>query len=515
MPQIRSYELQTKAAGVPDVQQASPEAFGQVGRAMQGTAQQGLELSGAIQKRQAQSDLSDLHVNLSKAQADLTTQYQDELQKGTLDTEKFSQDVEDNLQSIGDQSSTREGRLYFEQASATLKAHFMEHAAAGQAQLAGAKAKDNFVTTLNNNSTTLINDPSSFDLTNQLQQQGIDNLVQTGGLPAAEAGTLKAHAQNALAKSAVRGWINIDPEGALKQLNDGKWDKILGDKETPGGMVKEQLIGQADQAIRARSIEDERFKRQEKEAKLKLQTDTQNDFLNKMQTDDLSTKDILKSNLDPIGSGSKETFLKLLEAHEKAKSEKIQTDSATYINLWDRIHLDDGDPQKLVNENDLNKYMGRGLTVENINVLRAEIQGKKTTGGADEAELKKGLTDIAKGKLTSSNPLIGKKDPEGDTQYQKWLSQFQTEYAKQRQAGKTPQQLSNPDSPDYLLKNVNQYIRSTQQVIKSVYGGSQNQNPAVAPVGEQMVDVISPTGVAGKLPQSKVEAAKKAGFKVK
>ncbi len=515
MPQIKPYELQTKAALVPDVQQASPEAFGQSGKALKEFSGQVMEVADLIKKRQVQSDLSDIDVNLSKTQADLTTKYQEELQKGTLDTEAFSKEVEDTLTGLGDQVNTGEGRLHFNKTSAQLKSHFMEKAATGQAQLAGAKAKSNYSETLNNYSATLINDPSSFTHANQLQSQSIDNLVASGGLPAAEAEVLRSHSQNELAKASVRGWIKLNPQGAIDQLNSGQWDKILGDKETSGGQVKEQLLGQAEQAIKAGKVDDERDKRLQKDALNQKQIDIQNDFLQKIADDKLSTKEILRSELDPFGSGSKETFIRLLQDHEKSKSEKIKTDPSVFIDLWDKTHLPDGSPDKLVNENDLNKYMGRGLTVQDINTLRGEIQNKKTTAGKNESDLKKGLTDIAKGKLTKSNPLTGFKDPVGDEQYQKFLNGFITDYNQQRQAGKTPQQLLSPESPDYLGKNINQYVRSNQQIIRDLVKSGANQNSNVAPIGEEMIDVISPTGSAGRIPKSKLEAAKKAGFKTK
>lgn len=462
MPQIKPYQIQTQVANVPDVPVASAAQFGSSGEGMKSLADAGFQLAGIIQKRQEQSEVSDIHVALSKTQADWTNQFHTQLQDGSLNTEQFTKDFNEYIDKQGENVSTRAGKMYFQQASAQLKGHFLEQAAMGQAELAGAKAKDNYMQSLGNGSSTLLNDPSSFEMTNQMQNQGVDNLVSTGGLPAKAAAELKLHSTTELAKSAVRGWIKLNPDDAKEQLDSGKWDKYV------DGDLKHQLLGEADQATRARTVEDERLKRQQKEIIDAQQTETQNGFLKKMSEDGLSTKEILESNLDPFGSGSKEQFIKLLQEHDRVKSEKIKTDPGVYIDLWDKVHLPDGDPNKINNENDLNKYMGRGLTVQDINTLRGEIQGKKTIAGQDEAELKKGLTDIAKGKLTKSNPLTGMKDPLGDTQYQKFLNGFLTDYQKLKQEGKSPQQLLNPESPDYLGKNIDRYVRTQQQQVQDL-----------------------------------------------
>ncbi len=509
MPNIKPYQLQTEAGKVPDVARGSGASFGAAGAGMQNLADAGFQLADIVRKNQEQSEVSNIHASISKTQADWTARYQDELQKGTLDTEQFTKDFSDAMDEQQDNVSTRAGRLYFQQASAELKGHFLEKAALGQAQIAGKKAVSNYESSLSNSSSTLLNDPSSFELTNKMQQQGIQNLVTTGGLPATAAGELQLKTQTELAKSAVRGWIKLNPDDAKAQLNEGKWDKYI------DGDLKHQLFGEADQATRAQSVEQERLQKQYKEVIVQQQTKTQNDFLQQMVDGKLSAKEILQSNLDAFGSGSKEQFLKMLEQQNKEKLEKLRTDPGVYVDLWDKVHLPDGDPKKIVDENQLNQYMGRGLTVQDINVLRGEIQGKKTIAGSDEAELKKGLTDIAKGKLTKSNPLLGKVDPEGDIQYQKFLVGFLNEYGTQRKAGKTPQQLLSPESPDYLGKNIDQYQRSSQQIIRDlVKSGNKNTNANVAPVGDPMIGVIAPDGRPGKLPQSKIEEAKKQGFKV-
>lgn len=501
MPQIKEYKVQSTVSGVPDVQMASPAQSGAEGAGKQQLANAGLELAQIINKRQEQAEVSDVHANLSKTQAVWTQKYQQELQQGTLDTETFSQEFSDAMDAQAETVSTRAGKNYFNQASAALKAHFTMAAAEGQAELAGAKARSNYVESLNAGSSTLLNDPSSFELVNSLQEKSIDNLVATGGLPAAKADELKAQSRNDLAKSSIRGWIKLDPEATVQELNSGRWDSVLGDHKTPGGDVKNQMIGEAEQAVRGKSVEQERMKRQQKEAAEAAQTATQNEFLAKMSVDQLSTKDILESGLEPFGSGSKEQFIKLLQQHEEQKAQKIKTDPGTFMTLWDDIHLPDGDPKKIVDENDLNKYMGRGLTVQDINILRGEIQGKKTLAGEDEAALKKNMTEMARAKLVKTNPMTGIPDPSGMELYQKFTVNFLSDYNEQRKKGKTPRELLDPASPDYLGKGINSYLRPINVIIKDQMKMiSKNPNaptpPPVEPRGpnETMSQYLKRTG---------------------
>ena len=484
MPVIKPYNVQTSAVGAPEVQQA--RGAGIVGDSIANLGQAISGVADVMQKRKEQEDVSNLHVEISKTQSEFTNKYRQELQQGTLDVEKFNQDVQTHFDKLAEGVETRSGRMYFQQAAAELKGHFLEQSAIGSAELAGERAKSNFMQSLNNSSSALLNEPSSFEITNKLQLQGIDNLVKTGGLPAQAAEKLRLESQNQLAKASIRGWIKLNPDIAREQLDKGKWDSHI------NGEVKDQLYGEIDTQIRANSVQEERMKKQKEEARQQAQLETQNDFLKRMQTGSLSPNDVLNSDLDAFGSGSKEAFIRMIEVKNKETNEKkITTDSSVFINLWDRTHLPDGDPNKITNENDLNKYFGRGLTVDNINTLRAEIQGKKTIEGGAEAELKKGLMDLAKGKLTRSNPLTGIRDPIGDENYQRYLNSFLKDYAKKRQEGMSPEQLLNPDSKDYLGKNINQYIRSQRDVMRDMV---RSQARTAVPIPQQ--DLNNPVQAA-------------------
>lgn len=466
MPKINEYNSRVDVAGAANGRKIYAEEI-DTGRDMRRLGAGLTDLGEGIQKRVAQSEVSDLTAKM----AETKSQY-DTYLKETLRTAKpgdpnvaqnFMTKLDEHVAKLGEGLSTREAQLYFNQSSAALKANFAEGAAQGQAELAGAKAKQDYISTFTNLSSGLLNDPSSFELSKNMHDQGLDALVSTGGLPSEVAVKLKTEGQQGLAKNAIQGWINMNPEYAKKQLDDGKWDSYI------NGDVKQQMYGQVRLAESAQRAEAERMRAEAERIKKEQQMITQNKFLEKMSNNQLSTKEILASDLDPVGSGSKKQFIDMIEQNSKSGG-NIKTDPGTYTNLFNRIHLPDGDPNKIINDNDLNKHFGKGLNMESLNQLRKEIQGGRTQEGRVRNQLQKEMLNDAKKRIIIGNGFI--KDPEGTAQYQQFVNHYLNEYQAQREKGKTDAELFDPNSPDYLGKNISQFTRSRQDIIKSMARGN-------------------------------------------
>lgn len=490
MPKIREYSQQSQVVG--PVVQGVPIDGNYAGAGLQklGAATEGF--GEAIEKRAAQSEVSDLNAKFAEAHANFTSSWRQTLATATPGdntiAEKFIGGYDDYMSKLQDNVETRAGSIYFKETQAHLRAHFLETATAGQVELAGVKAKQDYVNSVDYLSSSLINDPSSFGTAMTLHERGLDNLVKSGGLPSAAAEQLKTQGKEALAKSAVRGWIQLDPEGTKKQLTDGKWDGLI------DGEVKHQLLGEVKTQITANETEANRRRIEQERAQALQQQQTQDGFLKKLVDKSLSTDDVLKSNLDPFGSGSKEQFIQLIKA---AQDRPIKTDSGTWQNLYSRIHLPDGDPKKLVDENELNAYVIAGkLSYEDLNHLRGEVQGSKTTDGKNEGELKKRLMDYATSKLVKANPMLGIRDPEGEEQLLKFQTHFFKEYQDQRKNGKSAMSLLDPGSPDYLGKSVNNFVKTPQQIIRDQINASG--------ISTQPSPGLSPTPDASGLPNSLV-----------
>lgn len=490
MPRIEEYGLSRD--GTPNVVQgrrAAAEDFGD-GRGLQQFGEGLSNIAGAINKRAAQSEISDTNAKLSQFQADTTTKWREALDSSepgdpTL-VQEFNKHVDDELNKIGDGIQTRDAKMHFEGQSASLRAHFMESAAAGQAELAGVKAKQDYLKGLSNYSSALTNDPSSLKMTLQMHDDGLNALVESGMIPSRVAVQLQNQGRAELTKASIRGWIDLNPQDVKERLKSGEWNDLI------DGDQKRQLDAEADQEIRGREIEKAQIEKKKEEFVKKQREVTQGDFLAKMSRGELKTQDILKSNLEAFGSGSKNQFLNMLQEDSKRTSEVV-TNPRVMQNLFDKIHLPDEDPNKIWDENDLLKYKPQ-LSWADLNHLRDEMVGKKTEAGAIESELKKGVMNEAKNALTRSNPMTGFKDPVGDKQMQSFRSFFFTEYKEQRKKGKTAAELLTPGSKDYIGNSIRNYVRSNDQIMKDMIGSFNQEALPVNENSDQYPSAPNPNG---------------------
>ncbi len=467
MPVIRQYgDAKVNAPGPIQQMRVSPDDLGAAqGRALSSLGESVQSVGEVVAKRLDQENTSDVTAKLTKANAELAVKLQQTLRTAEPGDKKpfedYQKEVDDKLGAIGDQATSTTARKFYEETSAHIKGQLYKTSADGQADLAGTKAVADYKTALNSISTTVLADPTSVGLQQQIHAQAINNLVATGQLPRDKAIELQTKGDQEIAQAAVRGWTNLNPDYAKQKLTGGEFDKYLDADH------KHMLYGEIDTAKRAKDIELERQQRLADKVLQKQQTQTQNTFLQGINDGTTSAKDILNSNLEPTGGGSKEQFLQILKRANESE-EKLKTDPGTMIALMQRIHLPDGDPKKLVDENELNDYFGKGLSFHDLNSLRDEMQGKQTEAGKIESEMKKQVFEIAKGKLTKSNPLTGLRDPVGDEQLAKWQSAFFEEYKQRRAKGESARELLDPSSSKYLGSNISQYVRSQQQIMRDL-----------------------------------------------
>lgn len=492
MPQIREYRARVGAGPVREGAQLDPNRVSLASGVAKVGAGLGM-VGDVLKKNEDDAEVSTVSAQLAKTQAEFTNKWKETLRTADpSDREiggKFLEGLDEHLGKIEDGINSSEASSFFVRQKAQLRAQFEMSTFAGQAELAGVKAVTDYKTSMNALSSSLLADPSSFESTMAMHGAATDELIQRRGLSTEVAEKLKAESRADLAKAAVRGWIKLNPEDAKAQLASGKYDPFF------DGDVKKQLFGESEVEISGRRAEKERIRVDQERAIKVKQEQTQNTFLEKMSKGELKVRDILDSNLEAFGSGSKQQFINMMEEESKS-GRSIKTDPGTFKDLFERIHAPDTDPKKLRDENDLNQYFGRGLNMESLNQLRGEISGKKTAQGAIEADLKKGVSEIAKGMLTRSNALTGMRDPAGDEQYQKFMSFFLFEYQEQTKKGKTAKELLDPESPDYLGKHIRRFARSQNQIMQDMI---KSQN-APAEEGLSSTSLAAPAGAPVSVP---------------
>lgn len=503
MPQIKPIQLERASQNVPDVQQASPVAFSQNERAVQELAGAGMDLWSAVKHREQQQEVSDSTVQLARKQVEWTQKQQEQIQKGTLNVEEFGKAMSDDLDAGGDKLSSQVAKMHYQQSAAQLKMHLLDKGITAQGQIAGDKAKAGYLEEVNLNSSTLINDPSSFEFINNQLKQNLQARVDSGGLPAKHVEELKIHTQEQLAKSAVEGWARSNPEEAKRQLDSGQWDKYI------DGRDKLQLYGSVKNSISAREADAARIAKKEAEALAAEQDATRNDFLIKLDKGELSAKEVLDSNLDPSGGGSKEHYINLIDKNNKEKLEK--SDPHVMNDLTQRLVLEDGNPNKITDQQEILKHLGKDISINDGTKLLGLLGEKNTPQGAADSLMQKTALESLKIKYIK-NPLLP--DPKGMEMFVDAQSQAMQYSLTAAKDGKSKHQIWSPTlggkpNPDYFMNHISAPDRTIEDITQSYADtlGKKNSN------GEDMVQVINPNGVTGRIPKSKLAEKLKMGYK--
>jgi hypothetical protein len=514
MPEIRQYQLQSNPSGPVNSPQANPQELGAgVGEATQQLGQRIEQAGQVVGDIVKQRDISQMNANLAKSKDRLGLLYQDQLQKGTLDHDSFMHSVNTELDGIQSQIGTPYGNQRFDQLKAATQLEFSQQAQMGQAHLVGELAVDDYKQFIDKNSSYLHNSPGGFD--NALTQLNtyVDDLVAHHGLPAEKAPQLKTAGATELATNALRGIGSINPTEMKLQLAQGKWDPYM------KGDTKYRMEQEADTYERAKDIEDARREKVAQKAADARQEAAKEGMLQKLYGDGLSTDEVLKN--PDLDEAAKEHMLALMKTRNE---DKITTDNSTTRQLFNQIHLPDGDPHKYIHsQDDLNKYVVQGkINFQALALLRGEFVGKGTIEGDANSKMSKAFENMAYQAIAKPDPTTHLPDPQGAQNYQTWL----TDYMAKKQAalanGKKMSDLTNPKSPDYLGANFSQYQRTPDQIIKDM-GEKFDQKPVPqgtpAPGASptpppEMVTVKDSSGKLFKIPKANLEKAKARGYKV-
>jgi hypothetical protein len=457
MPQIKEYRQQVGSSGPVQIRQAQSASDG-MGEQALGSAL--TNIGDLVQKRQEQAEVSSLNAQMAQAHADFTTNLKETLRTADPNDKELStnflKNYDDYMAKVSDKIETRQGQLHFNETSAKLKSHFIEAATAGQAELAGLKAVQDYKKAMYGFSNVLQNDPSSFNIAKDMHMKGLEAQVNSGSLPREKALVLQTEGERELSQAAVRGWIKLDPIGAKKQLDEGRWDDA-----GFSGDVKHSLYKEAEVAIHGMDAEARRIEAEKRRQLEEEQKKTQNEFLAMMQENKLSVKNILESNLDAFGSGSKDVFIRMLMAGEGSP----KTDPVVFSRLFSQIHAEDDDPDKIRDENVLNQYLVKGqLRIEDLQKLRQEISGRKTEQGRINADLRQGVIRQAQLEILKTNDLTKLSDPKAAQLYQSWLNGFLSEESDALKKG--TKGIYDPQNSEYLGKRIKNYTRDMNTIIK-------------------------------------------------
>jgi hypothetical protein len=139
---------------------------------------------------------------------------------------KWRQEVmEPQLQKFQDGFSTKAGKMWALQHTASLRQNLTEKGLADQATMAGHAAVANLNTTLNQSGATVYNDPTSGDLARGVYDQSVEALIKSSpNMSADTAAALRAHGVEGKAQitiAQVRGMIDRNPQAGLDAVTKG------------------------------------------------------------------------------------------------------------------------------------------------------------------------------------------------------------------------------------------------------------------------------------------------------
>lgn len=236
------------------------------------------------------------------------------------------------------------------------------------------------------------------------------------------------------------GGVRGDPRFAMLSLAD-----------------RQAIVKAAQQNIKATAYDEERAVKLKDEAAKRIDEATRDEYLKRFHSDKETLTATQIANDPNLKPTTKEHLINLF------KLSKADRDTASYgpafVDLFQKVHAEQGDPERITDITTLFPRVGKDLTFSGMMKLREEISGRRTPEGAAEAEMRKQFFANAKGQITGSNEGLHLKDPKGDEKYLAFMTQANAAYEAGRKAGKSPAELLNPDSKDYIGKSIKDFKR--------------------------------------------------------
>lgn len=487
MPQIKEYQQQVEPNAASPSKRVYPDAFEAFPRNAGAGA---MALGEVLQQEQEKDDTSNVHVMMAQARADWTNHLTESYQRAQTSVsmtpgeagaegapnqstpmvsvgnfaDQYMGDLSTYLTDAKQNVKTQNGSRLYDALATNLHADLQEKSFQAQAHLTGLKAVADYNNALNNYRNTLLSDPSQFDSVLKEASTGLGSWVD---IPAAERIKLMEQTSEKLALSAVQGWIKTDPQGTLKQLNEGQWDTYL------TGNGKYMLMHQAQLAINAQEVEAGRIARAQDALEKKVRTQVNDGFMEKFLTGDLSMKEVMQSSLLPFGEGSKETWRTLIEKQNADGLKPVKTDPAWFQKTFADIHRSEGDPDKIVDENTLNAGFINGMVNRtDLAFLRKEVQDDRTPAGQRLNETKTAYFHSLKNAFDRSIPGLTS-DPVGPQKLFDFMQFVESRIAETRRNQGNVYDLFNKNSKDFVgqylpqfLPTLNDRVRTMQDAIE-------------------------------------------------
>lgn len=273
-----------------------------------------------------------------------------------------------------------------------------------------------------------------------------------------------------ITQGALNGLIATAPGDAVAKLKAGYFDGGI------NAAQKSAFLATAENAVtqmeneRAARIREAEAAAEKAEKAARLQT--QEDLLARLNDPTQpapSVSEIMKTNLDPVGQGSKDFFIKL--AHKKMTGAEMNyTDPRKYRDLAGLVAQG-----KIRDPEVLQMHIGDGLSVEGYGKLKSDIEKAQTTAGQAELAQVRRAVSYAKTQLTGTT-IFGGADTAGEQRLYSFEFELEREIDKGRAEGKTVEDMLDPTVEGNIINPlIKKYHRTP---IERLHDQVQALNPA-------------------------------------
>lgn len=498
----------------------------------QAYAQMGQEIGSSISaagqaytKVKTQQEISQGLATAAEIQSNLTTAWDvtaknaDPNDHSTAD--KFREEqINPLLDAWTSSFTTEEGRAWAEQHAGALRQHFVEKTLADQSLMAGTAAVNNFHQFIDGQSSTVLQDPTSLNMSLGLVDRSIDALLDNNpNITPAQAASMRSElrdkAREEIGKSAFIGAARANPDAAMADLQAGKYNNIL------DGTTQNQMFGFAE-SIKREARADER-------AQTEQQRQAQKDDFNAkaasmeaaMFQPDGSIKvppgfhrQLVMLSQHPGASQEPGRIQALGDAAARATRDQIEgtftrTDNATWQGLAGRIGLAPTDPNALTHTQVNQAYAAGQLSKTDWQFLHQAVENTHNDPATSQA-----MTHLNQA-IERIKPLVGKAnmygqlDQSGTANFAALHYDTFQRFNELTKGGMSPIEaekvLEDPRDPRGMMAHLPAYQTTNKQGMANVHarvsgsGGPYNRAPANGfdngrKPGESAADYLKRTG---------------------
>lgn len=266
-------------------------------------------------------------------------------------------------------------------------------------------------------------------------------------------------AEKEIAQAAIKGLIAREPSTAVAALEAGHFDIGL------DATTKASLVSQAKEASAAmerdRRAAEKAARRAEERALEDAQRATQDLFIARLADPNhpdgpLTYMDVLNSNLDPVGVGSKDAFRVKIKKQLSGEDLNV-TDPRLYRDRAGRIATGEiSDTRALIGD------IGNGLSNNDYERLARKIENASTAKGRDEQQRIEEVLGDAKKELSGSNIFRGINDIVGNRLVRLFDLDLEDALEKGVAEGRSVREMLDVRRPDNVVHPLIQKYSRTQ-----------------------------------------------------